>query len=82
MGTGATLTVTLALIAALLLPVHAKHTTSKPHPRCVQDTVISVDWICGGRVYTTNPDGTRVYIGNTAQLKTPHGHVLLTTANR
>ena len=79
-GSGAFLMVTLTLIAALVLfPVPAHRIAQpKPKPRCVRSPVISVDWICGGRVYHTNPNGERVYIGKSSALRAVHVHLLET----
>lgn len=70
MSTGASMATAVAILAALLLP-----STPKPvrhHAKCVQSSVISVEYVCGRNVIHVNPDGSRVVIGTTKQLRDYH----------
>lgn len=82
MGSGAALMCALALMAALLLPARPRHATRKTQAKCVRDPVVRVNWICGDKVFHTNPGGERVFIGSTVTLFAPHAHVLLDAQTR
>ena len=75
MGTGSALMCGLIIIAALLIPMH-KPVHVHHHVRCTRDFYIAVHWNCGNKIYNTNPDGTRVFIGSTSNMSVPASHHL------
>jgi hypothetical protein len=72
MGLGVLLGLGLVLAATSLLP-SGRLAVVHHHPRvrCVRSLVIPVEWLCGNRIYYTNPDGSRVFIGKASEFKAP-----------
>lgn len=72
MAVGAAVSLSLVIVAGLLLLPAARTALKVTKARCTRSTAIRVMYYCGKKVVWVNPDGSRVVIGTTKQLESYH----------